>query len=604
MNLLRSASFQGWFLSVMAILFTAFGVYPKWEKPLTEATISWDVSGYYLYLPATLIYHDLRKLDFFPPLVETYYPAPGFDQAFAHESGNRVMKYSCGQAFAMLPGFLAAHTWCLITESAPPDGFSRPYQVGISMGALLIAMLGLWFLRLVLVRWFSERITGLTLVLLTIGTNYLDYSAINGAMTHNTLFTLYAFLLWVSGRYHDRPSVGKALILGLLVGYAALVRPTEIIAVLIPLLWGMDIREKGFLSHRMKFLWTHRFHLVVTGLAAALIGFVQLIYWKYVSGDWIVYSYEDQGFSWLHPHVWDALFSYRSGWLLYTPLMALTLFGFFSLWNRLRPMFAMTAVFSLVFMYIAFAWDIWWYGGALGQRAMVQAYPVLAIPLAAFFSQLPADRFFRAAIWALTGLFCLYNIWLTWQAHRGGMYHAGQMSEAYFWRVLGKTTANEHDLKLLDTDEDPEDERQNIRILNHKRFEADTTVRLCGFEPIMGQGSLCLQAGGEFTTLADIPKSGKGEWIRVSALFRAGDKEWDMWKMHNLCLEFRRNGEIIKHKNIRLWRLLDPYETQEIWIDSAIPDEPFDQILSFVWNPGSPQPLVVDEVWVESYDLN
>ena len=54
------------------------------------------------------------------------------------------------------------------------------------MGALLIALFGLWILRLVLLRWFSEGITGLVLVLLVIGTNYLDYSAINGAMTHNT----------------------------------------------------------------------------------------------------------------------------------------------------------------------------------------------------------------------------------------------------------------------------------------------------------------------------------------------------------------------------------------------------------------------------------
>ncbi|MBK7344097.1 MAG: hypothetical protein IPJ06_14020 [Saprospiraceae bacterium] len=41
---------------------------------------------------------------------------------------------------------------------------------------------------------------------------------------------------------------------------------------------------------------------VVTGLAAALIGFIRLI-WKYVSGDWIVYSY-GTGLFWLHPHVW------------------------------------------------------------------------------------------------------------------------------------------------------------------------------------------------------------------------------------------------------------------------------------------------------------
>lgn len=604
MNRFGSTSLNGWLLAALFLIGTAFLVYPKWTRDYTEATISWDVSGYYLYLPATLIYHDLKELAFFPPLVETYLPAPGFDQAFLHASGNRVMKYSCGQAFAMLPGFLGAHAWCLMTGSHPADGFSRPYQVGISMGALLIALLGLWSLRLVLLGWFSERISGLILLLLVIGTNYLDYSAVNGAMTHNTLFTVYALLLWLSGRYHDRPSSGKALALGLLVGYAALVRPSEIIAILIPFLWGMDLREKGCLSKRLGFLWAHRLHLIVAALATALVGSIQLIYWKYVSGDWIVYSYEDQGFSWLHPHVWDAVFSYKSGWLLYTPLMGFALFGFVPLWRRWRPTFAMTAVFSLVFMYIAFAWDIWWYGGALGQRAMVQAYPVLAIPLAAFFSRLPSGRWLRFGIWTLTGIFCLYNVWLTWQAHRGGMYHAGEMTSAYYWRVLGKWTKDDHDLKLLDTDEDPRGERVNTRVLFHDDLEGDTTSYQCGLDPIQGQGSRCLLPGTEYTTLVDLPAPQKGNWIRVSALFRAGDKEWDIWKMHNLCLDFRRNGEIVKHKNIRLWRHLDPYETQEIWIDSAIPNQPFDQVLAYIWNPGNSKPLLVDKVWVESYDLD
>ena len=29
------------------------------------------------------------------------------------------------------------------------------------------------------------------------------------------------------------------------------------------------------------------------------------------------------------------------------------------------------------------AWDIWWYGGSFGQRALIQAYPVLLFPIAA-----------------------------------------------------------------------------------------------------------------------------------------------------------------------------------------------------------------------------
>ena len=124
--------------SAALILAAAFFYYPKWEQPGTEATLSWDVSGYYLYLPAAFIYHDLKKLDFAPPLLEKYNPAPGFDQAFLHPSGNRVMKYSCGQALQFLPWFAAGHLAAKVF-GYPADGFSQPYQTAVSWGSLLVA---------------------------------------------------------------------------------------------------------------------------------------------------------------------------------------------------------------------------------------------------------------------------------------------------------------------------------------------------------------------------------------------------------------------------------------------------------------------------------
>ena len=82
-------------LSVLILLLTHFVYYPKWKKTLTEATLSWDVSGYYMYLPAAFIYKDLKKCAFKEDIMTTYTPTPNFQQAFIHEqSGNYVMKYS------------------------------------------------------------------------------------------------------------------------------------------------------------------------------------------------------------------------------------------------------------------------------------------------------------------------------------------------------------------------------------------------------------------------------------------------------------------------------------------------------------------------------
>ena len=91
------------FCCAVLILFTGMFYYPKWSKPGSEATISWDVSGYYMYLPAAFIYKDLKKCAFKDSILAKYQPSPDFQQAFLHPSGNYVMKYPAGQAIMMLP---------------------------------------------------------------------------------------------------------------------------------------------------------------------------------------------------------------------------------------------------------------------------------------------------------------------------------------------------------------------------------------------------------------------------------------------------------------------------------------------------------------------
>lgn len=79
--------------SCMVMLLVGFLFYPKWQKSGTEATLSWDVSGYYMYLPAIFIYQDLKKQSFQDEVISKYRPSPQYDQAFRHqESGNYIMK--------------------------------------------------------------------------------------------------------------------------------------------------------------------------------------------------------------------------------------------------------------------------------------------------------------------------------------------------------------------------------------------------------------------------------------------------------------------------------------------------------------------------------
>lgn len=595
-------SLYAWLLAVLFLTAVNLFYYPKWKFSNTEATISWDVSGYYMYLPAIFIYKDLKQVAFLNDIQEKYQPAGSAYQIFDHWSGRRIMKYSAGMAVQYLPFFLAAHA-VAAPLGYPADGFSRPYQVAVSLGSLLIALIGLWFMRKNLLRYFGDGAAAGALLLLVFATNYLDYSAINGAMTHNYLFTLYALLIWQTIRFYERPTYRRGLAIGLIVGLAALTRPTELIAVIIPVLWGVtngkEVRE------RIQFFVANWRKPALAIIACGLVGSLQLIYWKSVAQEWLVYSYEDQGFSWLSPHIKNCLFSYRAGWLVYTPVMVFSLLGFYALYRRARPVFFPSLLFSLLFMYIAFSWDIWWYGGSLGQRSMVQAYAVLAFPLTAFLSWALERRWTSVPFLALALFFTYHNLWWTHQAHRGGLFASEQMTRGYYWQVLFKNRENidPDAYKLLDTDEIFTGERKEVRKIYENNFEADTTVFNCPVEPIEGVRSLCLDQERQFSPEFEVPlEPGAGEWVRAAATFRCQWKEWNYWQMTQLIVRYKFGEKIVKERAMRVYRYLDNGQTERLYLDCRAPREDFDRVAVLFWNAESNKPIAVDELKVEVFN--
>ncbi|MBC6996850.1 hypothetical protein QWY85_04105 [Neolewinella lacunae] len=593
-----------------------FFYYPKWKHAGTEATISWDVSGYYMYLPAAFIYHDLREVKFLDEVLTKYRPTPYPYQTFTHPSGRQVMKYSVGQAVLYSPFFFLAHAWASASGAYPADGFSFPYQFMISLGSLVVSFLGLFWLLTLLRHYFPERVVALTLLLLVFGTNYLNYAAIDGAMTHNHVFSLYALLLLTTHRFYAKPALGRALLIGACLGLMALTRPTEIVAAILPLLWGLNVLRRSAWRERFAFFATHARLLVAAVGVTLAIGSVQLIYWKYVSGDWLVYSYQDQGFDWLRTHFHAGMFSYKAGWLVYTPLMAFGLLGFIPLFRRRPDLFPALFLHAALFIYVAFSWSVWWYGGSLGQRTMVQTYVVFAFPLAAFVqwaffarSQVlgeehpPAPRggeqgksttltALRVLLTGVILLFIYHNLWFTHQAHRGGLFLTEQMTKAYFWRTL-YTYGIDHDDRLaLDTPEFFPGTPQDSLLLFAEDFENRPVS--CGIAPVSGQGALCLKESDQNSPDFIIPiQLPPGTWLRASFDARIDATRYNIDNSAQFLLIFRRNGEEVKRRLIRIHRVLNHNWHRAVHLDATLPAEGADELVVAIWNGGAAQPALL-----------
>lgn len=595
-------SFLSLLLCYGLILATAFLYYPKWKDANVHATISWDVSGYYLYLPAAVIYKDLKELKFFPGIVEKYNPGPGMGQAYQHPSGHYVMKYSMGQALQMLPWFMMAH-WLAEPLGYPADGFSLPYQAAMSWSSLLIALLGLWFLRRILLRYFQDGIVAASLLALVWGTNYLEYTAITGAMTHNWLFTVYALLIWSSIRFYERGAWGAAITIGILVGWATLTRPTEIITLFIPLGWGLGSWQA--LRERWRFWQTHWAKVLAAVLLAGAWMMLQAFYWHYVTGHWIVYSYQDQSFDWLTPHYRDVLISAKAGWLSYSPIMILAIAGFIPFWCQHRRLFPLIFGLCMLALYLTAAWHIWWYGGSLGQRNMVQAYPLWAFPLAAMMHWL-SGNVWRRVFLSLFGALCIYlNLWWTHQAHKGGLFISEQMNTPYFMKVVGRFKVDKDEaLKLLDNRESFSGARRDVRTLFSENFE-NGGEGVTAERPIAGTRSFLINGTLHFTPeySIDIPEPYRDghSWLRASLVFRCGLKEWDDGKQAVFMVRYQLPDQSYKTNQIKLHRLAEADGVQKnVFFDSKIPKS-CTRALVRCYNGSGDKEIWLDDLMIEAF---
>lgn len=590
-------------------IFSLVILYPSWNNKGGGATLNWDVMGYYTYLPAGIIYQDLAQLNFRKDIQKKYHPT-GLDMAaYPTANGNQIMKYPMGMALAYSPWFLIAHTTATFS-SYPADGYSVPYQFFLEFGCLIYVFLGLWYFRKILIRYFDDDVSAITLILIALGTNYLNYSAFDMAMPHNFLFTLYAFLTWHTIKWYEKPNFKNSIIIGVCIGWAALARPTEIISILIPILWGLhnfeSVRERFF-------LWKKHFgKLFLTGSVIAVIGLLQIIYWKNFSGNYLEYSYQDQGFSWNFVHMKDCFFSYRKGWLMYTPLMAFSIIGFYFLWKKnnvitlLQKHFWAVFIFFLLNTYIIFSWDIWWYGGGFGQRAMIPSYVLLGLPLAAFLAFI--KKHFLAKIGCgiiLLGCFAL-NLFQTWQAHKPyGGFETENMTKAYYWKIFGKTKFDPEWKILLDTDEEYLGKIKNSKTLYSNDFEQVTdSISFNSKHTTSDSTALYLSQEVQFSPVFSIPYSDdkNTDWVRASADFYCESKEWNYWRMNQFIISLEENEVVKKHKMIRVHRLLGEKDWRRIWIDIKIPKgEKFNNIKVKFWNAGGSKEIWIDDLKVESF---
>ena len=412
------------FLSIYNILNLGF-----WKKQ--EKIIMWDVLEYYSYLPATFIFKD-PLLTFMNDNPEAYYDR---FWPLTTDNGNNVIKMSMGISFLYSPFFFTAHGYALISKY-PANGYSEPYRIAIIFSTIVFFLLGLFFLSKILSRYFKPLIVSLTLLAVSLGTNLYYYVVVNSGMSHAYSFALLTIFIWLTLKWYEKKNWKLSLFIGLCLGMISLIRPTNSIILIFFLLWNVS-NFSGFKSRITELLLNWKIVLFI-GFFAFIVWIPQMLYWKAVSGQFLYYSYQDEGFFFNNPQFIKGLFSYRNGWLLYTPIMSFALLGIVLLYKRLPDFFIPCLLLIPLSIYIILSWWCWWYVG-FGNRAFIDHYAILAIPLAAFLERMLQQKILLKSVFLSLFLFFLtLNLFQTWQYYKGYIRHDSMSKKAY-WIVFGKT---------------------------------------------------------------------------------------------------------------------------------------------------------------------
>lgn len=336
--------------------------------------ISGDGVGYYQYLVNY----------FYNETIENQKKDTDFMMEY---EGRIVNKCFAGAAICMTPFYKLAEFHSLAVNEAF-DPYSPRTKKWINVGSLIYVLLSCFFIF----KWLTILSVNQSAIFWSIfsvlfGSNLFLYAVLSPSMTHvYSIFAVSGFLFF-SVQFFQLQKAKSFLVASFFLGLIVTIRPINgVVLLLLPFL------ANGFetLLDSMQSIKS------ATWLKALAFGFipvsVQLYLWYLQTGNWIVWSYGEEGFYWGNPQVVEVLFGFRKGWFVYTPIALLAFFSLPFIYKKSKTQFISIVLFFTVLIYIVSSWWNWYYGSSFGQRSFVDFYAVVAMLLAILLERIKRKR--------------------------------------------------------------------------------------------------------------------------------------------------------------------------------------------------------------------
>ena len=259
---------------------------------------------------------------------------------FIEHNFSFYVKFPMGTALCELVFFLAGHLLTLMFAPRAASGYGGFYEYAVGFAGIFYFTVGMVLLFLTLKQLFSEKTAAKTGILLVLGTPLVLYGTKYASFSHIYTFAAGSLLLYLTVRIETqttekRKTHIRAFLIGAAAGLLFLIRNVNAVFLLIYLLYDFG-DDKNFKAHIKSIFSKDRLPYHLSG--GLVLVLPQLLYWKKVTGSFLLNTYAEESFSYLlRPKFYEVLFSDAKGYFIFTPLMILGILGFFFVKNLSVP---------------------------------------------------------------------------------------------------------------------------------------------------------------------------------------------------------------------------------------------------------------------------
>jgi hypothetical protein len=370
-----------------AVILIGLACLVQWALLLAITTPAWDAAFYYAYARSVVFDGDLEienDLQLAYPTSAPDFARRGLDEVRT-ETGRVASPFAVGSSLLWLPWLallrLVAETgWIGDLSPGNLNGYETLFVAGLATLSMLFGWLAFWIAYGV-ASAETGRFNGLaaTLILL-FSTPLLYYLYREPLYSHGTsaLVTGLVVLAWWR-QYRRRPAVGQALLVGGLIGLAALVRWQHLVYLVLPMTsaafwwWSLpaDERRAGGLQVVG--------YLVAVGAAALAVFSIQLVQWQLFYGTWLTVPQGGAYVDWRAPFWRPVLFSTFRGLLAWMPVVFWAALGLILQIRRQPRLVVPLLLVLLLETYVNSSTRDWFGGGGFGPRRYTSETVILVI---------------------------------------------------------------------------------------------------------------------------------------------------------------------------------------------------------------------------------